>query len=59
MGDFDEVEEIQVFEENGELYDMNGARLFTRDEVERIMKGVYWDASEGFNIDGMSPEDYI
>ena len=59
MGDFDNAEEIQVFEVDGELYDTNGGRLFTRDEVVRIMKGVYWEASEGYDINGMSPEDYL
>ena len=59
MGDFDNAEEIQVFEVDGELYDTNGGRLFTRDEVVRIMKGVYWEASEGYDINGMFPEDYL
>lgn len=46
-------------EEGGCYYDKDGERLFTREEVRRIMDGMVLAAEDGFDVFGMEPEYFV
>ena len=47
------------YEEDGFYYTGNGERLYTGDEVRKIINGTWQDARDGYDAYDILPEDFV